>query len=73
MVVPLRKKTREKYGIGGDIMDDTIMAGPIVGSLSLCQVYNEIDARSSDQQTKLYKNDSNFDTSCAWKIINIVY
>ena len=48
MVVPLRKKTREKYGIGGDIMDDIIMAGPIVGSLSLCQVYNEIDARNSD-------------------------
>ena len=48
MVVPLRKKVREKYGIGGDIMDDTIMAGPIVGSLSLCQVYNEIDARGSN-------------------------
>merc|ERR1719242_82317 len=44
MTVALRKKIREKYNIGGDIMDDTIMAGPIVGSLSLCQVYNEIDA-----------------------------
>ena len=47
MVVPLRKKVREKYGIGGDIMDDTILSGPLCGNLSLCQVYNEVDARSS--------------------------
>ena len=47
MVVAFRKKTREKFGIGGDILDDTIMAGPIVGQLSLCQVYNEVDARNS--------------------------
>jgi len=47
MVVAFRKKTREKFGIGGDILDDVIMAGPILGNLSLCQVYNEVDERNS--------------------------
>ena len=47
MVTAFIKKTREKYGIGGDILDDVLMSGPIVGALSLCQVYNEVDARNS--------------------------
>ena len=31
----------------GDIQDDVLMSGPVCGLLSLCQVHNEIKARSS--------------------------
>merc|ERR1712210_431216 len=41
----MRYKTREKFGIRGDIQDDAIMSG-VCCCLSLCQVHNEIKARS---------------------------
>jgi Cys-rich protein (TIGR01571 family) len=42
----MRYRTREKFGISGDIQDDVLMSGPVCGLLSLCQVHNEIKARS---------------------------
>merc|ERR1712062_625474 len=46
-VLPLmRQRTREKYGITPDLRDDTIMSGVCCQCFGLCQVHNEIKARS---------------------------